>query len=240
MGNTVAEFSRWLPTTGSWVTYIGKGLGPVWGTAFAVTFLLALAPGAASLLAIQGGWASTMIKQYAHVHIPWQVLCVVLAVVLLVVVLRGVRISTKVAGVMFVFEMVILVGVSVAILIVHRDNLSLAPFEPSHLAGGLKGLGLAFPLATYMFIGWRTLPPGRRDPSPRRNVPRAIMMSIAVMVAAFVLFSDRPWSASTTTPPRWPAQRCPSWMRLVGSWAGHLLRLSGRYDVHPRLVWSRL
>ena len=190
VGNTVAEFSRWLPSTGSWVTYIGKGLGPVWGTAFAVTFLLALAPGAASLLAIQGGWASTMIQQYAHVHIPWQILCVVLAVVLLVVVLRGIGISTKVAGVMFVFEMVILVGVSIAVLIVHRGNLSLAPFEPSHLSGGLKGLGLAFPLATYMFIGWENSAGlAEETHQPRRNVPRAIMMSIAVMVAAFVLFS---------------------------------------------------
>jgi amino acid transporter len=188
VGNTVAQFSRWVPSTGSWVTFIGKGLGRVPATTFAVVFMLALLPGAASLLAIQGGWASTMLSQYVHVTISWQVLCVVLTVVIFLVVLRGIGISTRAAGLLFGFEMLVLIVVSIWVLINHRSHLSAAPFDPSHLS--LKGLGLGFPLAIYMFIGWENSAGlAEETDRPRRNVPRAIFLSIITMVAGYVLFS---------------------------------------------------
>jgi amino acid transporter len=190
VGNTVAQFARIVPSTGSWVTFIGKGLGPVTATAFAVVYLLSLLPGAGSLLAIQGGWLSDMVARYSHVHLPWQVLCIVLTGVLALIVLRGISISTKAAGALFGFEMLVLVGVSVTALVVHRGNLLLTPFEPSHLAGGLKGLGLGFPLAIYSFIGWENSAGlAEETTEPRRNVPRAIYLSIGVMVASYLLFS---------------------------------------------------
>jgi amino acid transporter len=190
VGNTVAQFTRTGPSTGFWVTFIRKGLGPVTATAFAVVFLLSLLPGAASLLAIQGGWLSDLLQRYLHVHIAWQLLCVLLTVVLFVIVQRGIGISTKAAGALFGFEMLVLVGVSVAALIAHRGHLLLTPFEPSHLAGGLKGLGLGFPLAVYMFIGWENSAGlAEESENPRRHVPRAIYLSIATMVASYLLFS---------------------------------------------------
>jgi amino acid transporter len=190
VGNTVAEFSRTVPSTGFWVTFIRKGLGPIPATAFAVVFLLSLLPGAASLLAIQGGWLSDLLQRYAHVHIPWQSLCALLTVVLFIIVQRGIGISTKAAGALFGFEMLVLIGVSVMAIVVHRGHLLLTPFEPSHLAGGLKGLGLGFPLAVYMFIGWENSAGlAEETDNPRRNVPRAIFFSIATMVAGYLLFA---------------------------------------------------
>jgi amino acid transporter len=51
-------------------------------------------------------------------------------------------------------------------------------------------LGLGFPLAIYSFIGWENSAGlAEETTEPRRNVPRAIYLSIGVMVASYLLFS---------------------------------------------------
>ena len=78
--------------------------------------------------------------------------------------IRGVGVSTKLAGFFFGFEMLVLIVVSVAVLIKNGGHLSLTPFEPSHITDGLTGLAAGFPLAIYLFIGWEnSAVPGRGD-----------------------------------------------------------------------------
>jgi amino acid transporter len=103
---------------------------------------------------------------------------------------RGVGVSTKLAGLFFAFEMLLLVVVSVAILVKNGGHLSAVPFEPSHIAGGFSGLAAGFPLAVYFFIGWENSAAlAEETGNPRRNVPRAVYLSIAMMVAGYVLFA---------------------------------------------------
>lgn len=190
VGNTLAEFSRLTPSTGSWVTFIGKGLGPVAATMTAIVYFLSLMPGAASLLAIQGGWLSTVLHQYCSVTVSWKLLSIALTAIVLVLVVLGIKLSTKAAGALFAFEFAILVLVSVWILVVDRGRLSAAPFEPSHLLGGWKSLGLGFPLAIYMFIGWENSASlAEETERPRRNVPKAIFGSIACMFLLYILLA---------------------------------------------------
>jgi amino acid transporter len=78
----------------------------------------------------------------------------------------------------------------VVILIKNGGNLSLVPFEPSHIAGGFSGLAAGFPLAVYLFIGWENSAAlAEETGNPRRNVPRAVYMSIILMVSGYVLFA---------------------------------------------------
>jgi hypothetical protein len=51
----------------------------------------------------------------------------------------------------------------------HSGSSSLNPFHPGHLHRGFSALSLGFPLAVYLFIGWKNS--GRRR--PRRPTPRA-------------------------------------------------------------------
>ena len=54
------------------------------------------------------------------------------------------------------------------------------PFQPSKVLNGFSGLGLAFPLAIYLFIGWENSAAlAEETNNPRRNVPRAVFLSIA-------------------------------------------------------------
>jgi hypothetical protein len=73
--------------------------------------------------------------------------------------LRGVGVSTRLAGFYFGFEMLVLLVVSIVAIAKNGSHLSLAPFEPSHIHNGFTGLAAGFPLAVYLFIGWENSGP---------------------------------------------------------------------------------
>jgi amino acid transporter len=190
LGNTLAQFSRAQPSTGGFISFVGKTFG---GTSAVTTALLCGAGyiiAISSVFAISGGYLSDVLKYYFGWNIPWIILSVVLTAAATVMTIRGVGVSTKLAGLFFAFEMIILVVVSVAILIKSGGHLSLVPFEPSHITGGFSGLAAGFPLAIYLFIGWENSAAlAEETANPRRNVPRAVYMSIAMMLAGYVLFA---------------------------------------------------
>jgi amino acid transporter len=190
LGNTLSQFSRVHPSTGGFISYVGKTFG---GTSAVTTALLCGAGyiiAISSVLAICGGYLSLLLQYYFNVDIPWGIFSVVFTAGAIVMMVRGVAVSTKLAGLFFGFEMLVLVVVSVAALIKNGGHLSAVPFEPSHLAGGFSGLSAGFPLAVYLFIGWENSAAlAEETNSPRRNVPRAIYMSVALMLVGYVLYA---------------------------------------------------
>src|SRR5712692_5493678 len=190
LGNTLAQFSRAQPSTGGFIAFVGRSFG---GTSAVTTALLVGAGyiiAISSVFAISGGFLSDVLKYYFGWNIPWIILSVVLTSAATVMTVRGVGVSTKLAGLFFAFEMVILVVVSVAILIKSGGHLSFVPFEPSHITNGFSGLAAGFPLAIYLFIGWENSAAlAEETGNPRRNVPRAVYMSILLMVAGYILFA---------------------------------------------------
>jgi amino acid transporter len=190
LGNTLAQFSRAQPSTGGFISFVGKTFG---GTSAVTTALLCGAGyiiAVSSVFAISGGYLSDVLKYYFGWNVPWIILSVVLTAAATVMTIRGVGVSTKLAGLFFAFEMLVLVVVSVAILVKNGGHLSFVPFEPSHITGGFSGLAAGFPLAIYLFIGWENSAAlAEETGNPRRNVPRAVYMSIALMVAGYVLFA---------------------------------------------------
>src|SRR5947208_13000177 len=89
----------------------------------------------------------------------------------------------------FDLVMIVLVLVSIIVLVSLARILSLAPYNPANISGGLAGFGLGFPIAVYMFIGWENSASlAEETTDPRRNVPRAIYASILLMGLSYLLF----------------------------------------------------
>jgi len=190
LGNTLSQFSRAHPSTGGFISYVGKTFG---GTSAVVTALLCGAGyiiAISSVLAICGGYLSIVLQYYFNVSIPWVIFSVILTAGAVVMMIRGVAMSTKLAGFFFGFEMLVLIVVSVAALIKNGGHLSAVPFEPSHITNGFSGLAAGFPLAIYLFIGWENSAAlAEETDNPRRNVPRAVFLSIALMVVGYILYA---------------------------------------------------
>ena len=190
LGNTLSQFARALPSTGGFISFVGKTFG---GTSAVTTALLCGAGyiiAISSVLAICGGYLSLMLSYYFSVSIPWVLFSVVFTVGAIFMMVRGVAVSTKLAGFFFGFEMLVLVVVSIAALIKNGGHLSAVPFEPSHITNGFSGLAAGFPLAVYLFIGWENSAAlAEETDNPRRNVPRAVYLSIALMLVGYVLYA---------------------------------------------------
>jgi amino acid transporter len=190
LGNTLSQFSRAHPSTGGFITFVGKTFG---GTSAVTTALLCGAGyiiAIAGVVVISGGFLSIMIQFYANVSIPWIIFSAIFAAGAMAMMFRGVGVSTKLAGFFFSFELLVLLVVSIAVLIKNGGHLSSVPFQPSHINNHFSGLALAFPLAVYLFIGWENSAAlAEETSSPRRNVPRAVFMSIALMAVAYLLLS---------------------------------------------------
>ena len=190
LGNTLSQFSRAQPSTGGFITFVGKTFG---GTSAVTTALVAGAGyiiAISSVLVISGGFLSIMLQFYFNVSIPWIIFSAVFTAGAMFMMFRGVAVSTKLAGFFFAFELVVLLVVSIAVLIKNGGHLSAVPFEPSHITNGFRGLAAGFPLAVYLFIGWENSAALAEETGhPRRNVPRAVFLSIALMLTGYVLFA---------------------------------------------------
>jgi amino acid transporter len=190
LGNTLSQFSRAQPSTGGFITFVGKTFG---GTSAVTTALLCGAGyiiAISSVLVISGGFLSMMLQYYLGWNVPWVVFSVLLTAGAMVMMFRGVAVSTKLAGFFFGFELLVLVVVAVATLIKNGGHLSGVPFEPKNITNGFSGLAAGFPLAVYLFIGWENSAAlAEETGNPRRNVPRAVFMSIALMAVTYLLLA---------------------------------------------------
>src|SRR6202035_3706484 len=188
LGNTLAQFSRAHPSTGGFITFVGKTFG---GTSAVTTALLCgvgYIIAISSVLVISGGFLSIMISYYTGTNIPWIIFSAIFSAAAMFMMFRGGAVSTKLAGFFFGFELLVLLVVAVATLIKHGGHLSAVPFHPSSVTNGFSGLAAAFPLGIYLFIGWENSAAlGEETNNPRRNVPRAVFMSVALMAATYLL-----------------------------------------------------
>ena len=229
LGNTLSQFSRAQPSTGGFITFIGKTFG---GTSAVTTALVAGAGyiiAISSVLVISGGFLSIMIQYYTG-SIPWIIFSALFTAGAMFMMFRGVAVSTKLAGFFFAFELVVLLVVSIAVLIKNGGHLSSVPFQPSHLTNHFSGLGLAFPLAVYLFIGWENSAAlAEETNNPRRNVPRAVFLSITLMALTYLLVSYATvtgfhYNAAALTAPLIPfisvAHSVAAWLAFIAYLAG--------------------
>jgi amino acid transporter len=230
LGNTLSQFSRAIPSTGGFITFIGKTFG---GTSAVTTALVAgvgYIIAISSVLVISGGFLSIMIQYYTGTNIPWIVFSALFTAGAMYMMFRGVAVSTKLAGFFFAFELTVLLVVAIAVLIKNGGHLSGVPFQPSHVLNGFSGLGLAFPLAIYLFIGWENSAAlAEETTNPRRNVPRAVFLSIALMaftylLVAYATVSGFHYNATALTAPLIPfiavAHGVATWLTFIAYLAG--------------------
>lgn len=188
--NTLAQFSRYRPSTGSFVTFIGMAFGSWAGAAASIFVVIGYCVAASSVVVISGGWASQTLHLFLGIHVSWQILSIIVTVIVGFLVARGISLSTTWAAIFFYFELVLLVFGAILMLVVNHKFISLAPFELSSVLGGWKGIGLGFPLAVYLFIGWENSAMlAEETTNPRRNVPRALIVGTVSIGVLYIFLS---------------------------------------------------
>ncbi len=193
LGNTLSEFTKVLPSTGGFISFIGKTFG---GRTAVVTALLTGAgyiAAMASVIAIVGGFFQMILQNYnvsGLENVPWGVWMLVFLAFAAFMMVRGISISTRLAGFFFAFEITIMILVSIISLVKFHSHINLQPFNPHNIHNGFSGLAAGFPLAIYLFIGWENSAAlAEETDNPRKNVPRAVFTSICIMLVAYTFFA---------------------------------------------------
>ncbi len=186
----VAEFTKAEPSAGSFITYVETALGPKAGVVTAILVGVGFTVAIAGVFTMSGGMVALTLAHYTSWRPAWEPFSLVLTVAAIWLTARGVRLSTSAVGLAVVVQVAIMLLVCIVTLVDRRSHLSGVPFSWSHLHGGLAGLSAGFPLALYMFIGWENGPAlAEESRDPRRTIPRALYISIAIGAALFVLFA---------------------------------------------------
>ena len=190
MAFAVAEFTRAEPSAGSFITYVDTALGARAGVATALLVIAGYTVAITAVFTMSGGLVAITLARYTSWHPWWGPFSLVLTAGATWLTARGVKLSTIAVGAAVLVQVAIMLAVCLLVLVDQRAALSGIPFSWAHLTGGLKGLSAGFPLALFMFIGWENGPALAEEArDPRRTIPRALYISVAIAAALLVLFA---------------------------------------------------
>jgi amino acid transporter len=191
--NTSAQFNRTIPSAGSYVTYFsrsfGRSVGAWLGSAYLLGFFLVYC----AVFYQMGVWVNTMGLGLFNVNIPWWIPTLVFEALTVYITVRGVKISVRVAISLFSFELLMLLIGAIAMLIANHSFINVQGFNPGAINGGIKGLGLAFPLCVFLFLGASSgsAPLAEESHQPHSSIPLALFGST---IAATIIYVAMAWS----------------------------------------------
>jgi len=184
----IVEMARELPSAGAFYTYVTRGLGPRAGFVTGGLMFVAYALLPPAELGLIGSYVQSTLRTEAGVDIPWWLIGMVPAGVMIILALEGIRASLRTALILFATEVCVVVLLAV-IVVGHggRNGLSLHPLSPTASPHGFHGLATGFVFAALSFVGFEAAATlGDEVREPRRLVPRAILLSCAVVGLIYV------------------------------------------------------
>ena len=184
----IMQMSARLPSAGAFYTYVTRGLGPRSGFVTGGLMFVAYALLPPAEIGLIGSYASSTIRDEFGVNIPWWAIGLVPAIAMVVLGLRGVQASLKVAIGLFTAEVIVVLGMALIIVAQGgKDGLSVHPLLPSASPHGPSGLVTGFVFAALSFVGFEAAATLSEEVKrPARNVPRAIFFSVLAVGLLYV------------------------------------------------------
>ncbi|MFG2196877.1 APC family permease [Streptomyces sp. NPDC048639] len=184
----IMEMSSRLPSAGAFYTYVTRGIGPRSGFVTGGLMFVAYALLPPAEIGLIGAYLQSTLRDEFHLDIPWWVIGLVPAVLMIVLALAGVQSSLRTALVLFGAEVIIVVTLAVIVVLQGgKDGLTAEPLSPSASPNGMGGLVTGFVFAALSFVGFEAAATlGEEVRKPARNVPRAIGLSVLFVGAIYV------------------------------------------------------
>ena len=188
IGNNVVQFSRKLPSAGSFYTFntygLGRTAGFFTGWLFAIGYGI-LAPG---LFDAFGSFLHDYLLSTFNSNVPWWLCSLFGLAMVLGLSLRSIRASVRVDLTLLVLEVIIFLTLSIVAILHAGDGNTVKAFLPSSSPHGVSGVGLGVVFGILSFIGFdaaATL--GEETKDPKRNIPIAVGGAL-VAVGVFYVF----------------------------------------------------
>jgi amino acid transporter len=186
----LTQLAKHIAGAGGYFLYVSRTVGPRAGFFTAWIYFLYDPLAYGMLLAWFGGILhDTLNAQYGWGP-PWWLTFVVGLAILTGLIVRGVSLSSKVVVVLGLGEIVILVALAISGLVdPGKGGLNVSPFNPGN-APSANALYLGVIFTILSFSGFESVAPlAEETENPRRNLPRAIIFSILIMIAFYIFTS---------------------------------------------------
>ena len=189
LGNSLIQLSKHLPSAGGYYTYVSRAIHPRAGFLTSWMYVLYSPLCAGPIYGFFGFILEGELKSNWNIDVPWLwAACVIVGAPLVAYVQhRGIRLSAEFMLITGGIEMLIVFALGLSgLLSPGPGGLSVAPFNPVNI-GSAAGFALAIIFNVQALTGWEGAAPLAEETSdPRRNVPRAVLLSI-VLVGVFLV-----------------------------------------------------
>jgi amino acid transporter len=188
--STLAQFAGVYPSAGSFITYITRSIGTKVAVAVGVITILGYIIAFGGIYIFVGSYIAENVFSSPHIWGFTQIITILYGALVVAPVIVGLKFGVRVTVVLYVFEVALLLVLSVTILARGgASGLSATPFRwPS--GGSGHDVLLAFSLAVLAFGGFEAAAPlAEETRDPRRNVPLAVLGAVVVSGIIYVVGS---------------------------------------------------
>jgi amino acid transporter len=189
IGASLTQLANRFPSAGGYFTYTSRTLHPRAGLLTSWLYFLYDPLGGCINLAFFGFILEGLLKSKYNFEFPWWLTFIITAAIISYLVYRGIKISATVMLILGILEILIFIALAITALI--SPGSGGTNFAPFNLANApANGLYLAVVFSILTFSGFESVAPlAEESRSPRRILPRAIMLSIVIMGIFFLLTS---------------------------------------------------
>jgi amino acid transporter len=188
-GSSLAQFSGIYPSAGSFITYITRAIGTKVAVAIGVITILGYIIAFGGIYIFVGSYIVQNVLNNPHIWGITQIVTIIYGALVVAPVVVGLKFGVRVTVVLYVFEVLLLLALSLTILAKGgASGLSGTPF--SWPSGKSSDVLLAFSLAVLAFGGFEAAAPlAEETRDPRRNVPLAVLGAVVVSGIIYVVGS---------------------------------------------------
>jgi amino acid transporter len=188
VGNTVVQFARVLPSSGSFYTYtsraLGGGAGFFTGWMFFGAYTL-LSPG---LFGAVAAFAHDYVQTTFNADFPWWIYAFIFMAVITVLSVRSIKTSVRVDLTLLSIEVIVFLLLATIAIAKAGNGNTLSAFSPSSAPNGFSGVGLGVVFGILSFIGFDAAAVlGEESRNPRRFIPLAVAGSV-IGVGVFYVY----------------------------------------------------
>ena len=189
VANTVAQFSRYMPSSGGYYTFVSRGLGPRCGFLTTWSYLIYDILGPAGAIGYLGFAVSGFLKNETGIEVPWWLVSLATTAVVWSLTYFGIRISAHATALLGFVEILIIFALGVTCLIDPGRNSSLtAPLDPSAAPTGWTGILSGMLFSILALTGFEAPAPlAEETRRPKSFISQAIFTSLTI-VGLFYVF----------------------------------------------------
>ena len=191
IGNTVSQFSRYMPSSGGYYSFATRGLGARSGFMTTWSYLIYDIIGPAGAIGFLGYLASSTLQMASGVDVPWWILALVTFGIVWVLTHFGIRLSMRTTALFGALEMLIMLALAFTFL-AHPGHGSsyTAPLLPHNAPNHYQGILAGMVFSVLALSGFEAPAPlAQETKRPGKFIGRAVMVSL-ILIGVFYVFTS--------------------------------------------------